>query len=167
MTSTSASILKHYNVTSRQSRGSSAPSLPELIKKLFQVFFHLYWVILHLSHGENPHPAFLPGSVLLQEEWKEHQKPPIVNNPPYIYVALKSGGFTVCTLYLYLHTDGGKKIYWLQILSFIAKAVTITQLHMISVKLQLCVSIWPYDHIWPLVWLINLYRPGNLHINKI
>ena len=143
MTSTSASILENKlkrHITSVQRILLPPPNLPELIKKLFQVFFHLYWVILHLSHSENPHPTFLPGSVLLQEEWKEHQQPPIVNNPPYIYVALKSGGFTVCTLYLYLHTDGGKKIYWLQILSFIAKAVTITKLHMISVELQLCVS---------------------------
>ena len=63
--------------------------LPQLVKELLQIFLHLNGIILGLSHSKDPHPAFLPCPVLLQEEGEEHEKSSIVNNPPDVDKALE------------------------------------------------------------------------------
>lgn len=59
----------------------------ELVQEHLEVFLHLYRVIFHLSDGEDAHLAILPGTVLLQQEWQEHQHATIVHNPPDVNVA--------------------------------------------------------------------------------
>lgn len=59
----------------------------QLVQEHLQVFLHLNGVVFHLGDGEDAHLAVLPGAVLLQQEWKEHQHAAVVHDPPDVDVA--------------------------------------------------------------------------------
>jgi len=46
---------------------------PEVIEEHLEVFLHLDRIILHLCNCEDAHAAVLPSSVLLQQEWQQHE----------------------------------------------------------------------------------------------
>lgn len=71
--------------------------VPEVVEKGFQIFLHLDGVVLGLSNAEDSELAVFPRSVLLEQEWQEHEKATVMNDPPDIdvaadFVAWREGG---------------------------------------------------------------------------
>lgn len=58
-----------------------------MIEEHLQVLLHLDGVVFHLRDGEDAHLAVLPGSVLFQQERKQHQHAAIVYDPPDVNIA--------------------------------------------------------------------------------
>ena len=56
--------------------------LPQVVKESLEIFFHLNRVIFGLSHTEYPEFAIFPCAMLFQQKWQQHQKAPVMNNPP-------------------------------------------------------------------------------------
>lgn len=59
----------------------------QMVEERFQVLLHLNGIVFHLSNGKDSQFAVLPGAMLFQEEWQQHQQPTVVNNPPDVDVA--------------------------------------------------------------------------------
>ena len=55
-----------------------------MVKECLEIFLHLDRVVVDLRHAEDPELAILPGPVLLQQEWQQHEEAAVVNDPPNV-----------------------------------------------------------------------------------